>query len=463
MRLIKVLSPLCLLVLLPSLAFGLGSRLPDQDAEATARGDAFTATADNASAIYYNPAGIMQLGDGLTTRSGLYGILIDEDYDPLHGEDGAHKSTAHEPWQAVPQFYMSYHPKDQVYSFGLGIYSPFGLKTEWPDDASFRQAGLYGSLEYIAFNPVFAVQVTRSLSVGVGVSANYVDAQLREGLTPMEGDSFSFKGEGLCVGANAGILWKPTERQAIGFSYHSPVGAGLAGHTQEGLNGTERAEAEAGNAKIAAGKEELAEGIQQINSLPIPASAKAELIAKAESQYQAEIAAAGVPASGEFPTSFPTLAANGTLQFPQYAELGYSFRPTPAWNIETDIDWTDWDSLNTVSLGRSDGSIVNIPFNWTHSFLYQVGATYALGLYKLSAGYMYSENSVPSASFSPIIPDSARNLFSVGVGRSFGKCTIDLAYQLGIGVSRTIVNDSVADGRYSFLSNAVSISLGYHF
>jgi long-chain fatty acid transport protein len=279
----------------------------------------------------------------------------------------------------------------------------------------------------------------------------------------MEGDSFSFKGEGLCVGANAGILWKPTERQAIGFSYHSPVGAGLAGHTQEGLNGTERAEAEAGNAKIAAGKEELAEGIQQINSLPIPASAKAELIAKAESQYQAEIAAAGVPASGEFPTSFPTLAANGTLQFPQYAELGYSFRPTPAWNIETDIDWTDWDSLNTVSLGRSDGSIVNIPFNWTHSFLYQVGATYALGLYKLSAGYMYSENSVPSASFSPIIPDSARNLFSVGVGRSFGKCTIDLAYQLGIGVSRTIVNDSVADGRYSFLSNAVSISLGYHF
>ena len=60
--------------------------------------------------------------------------------------------------------------------------------------------GLYGSLEYISFNPVFAVQVTRSLSVGLGISANYINAQLRQGLTTMQGDYFSFKGDGLSVG-----------------------------------------------------------------------------------------------------------------------------------------------------------------------------------------------------------------------------------------------------------------------
>ena len=38
-----------------------GFRLPDQDAFATARAEAFVATADNPSAIYYNPAGISQL------------------------------------------------------------------------------------------------------------------------------------------------------------------------------------------------------------------------------------------------------------------------------------------------------------------------------------------------------------------------------------------------------------------
>ncbi len=462
MRVLKILPPLSLILLLPSIALALGTRLPDQDAEATARGNAFTATADNASAIFYNPAGIMQLGDGLTTRSGLYGILLKGTYDPLSGSSG-HKSYNHQTWEGVPSLYLSYHPKDQVYSFGFGMYSPFGLKLEWPDDASFRAAGDYGSLQYIAFNPVFAVQVTRSLSVGIGITANYLDAELRQGLTSMPGDSFSFKGNGLSVGGNAGILWKPTERQSIGFSYHSPVDGDLTGHTQMGLNGTERGMAEAGNAKIAAGKAQLEAGIAQINSSPLPPAAKAALIAKANAQYEAGLAAAGVPASGSFPTSFPTLGAKGTLKFPQYAVLGYSFRPTPEWNIETDIDWTDWDSVNDFTLKRSDGSKVTVPFDWTHSFMYEVGVTHVMGPYKLSAGYMYSENSVPSGTFNPVIPDSARHIASVGVGRTFGKCNIDIAYQLSIGPKRTIVNDSVADGSYSFLSNAVSISVGYHF
>jgi hypothetical protein len=43
-----------------------GFGLPDQDAFAMGRGEAFVATADNPSAIYYNPAGITQLkGDNL--------------------------------------------------------------------------------------------------------------------------------------------------------------------------------------------------------------------------------------------------------------------------------------------------------------------------------------------------------------------------------------------------------------
>ena len=445
------------------MAFGLGFRIPDQDAEATARGDAFTATADNPSAIYYNPAGIMQLGDGLTTESSIYGISIDEQYKPLPGDSSAHGSTAHEPFQAVPQFYASYHPKDQVFSFGLGIYSPFGLKTEWPGDSSFRQSGIYGNLQTFAFNPVLAVQITRSLSVGIGISADYTEAELRDGLTSSPGDSFSFKGRGLSVGGNAGIMWKPTERQSIGLSYHSPVEGDLTGHTQEGLNGSERGQAEAANAKIAAGKQALAQAVKMIDSLPIPAGEKALLTAKANAEYEAQLAASGVPASGSFPTSFPDLGAKGTLKFPQYAVLGYSFRPTPDWNIEADVDWTDWDCLNTLTLKRSDGSTVSVPFDWTHSFIYELGVTRKIGLYQLSAGYMYSENSVPSSTFSPVAPDSARHIVSVGLGRTFGQCSVNVAYQLGIGGKRTIVNDSVTDGSYSFLSNAVSISLGYHF
>jgi len=61
---------------------GNGFRLADQDAFATARGEAFVATADNASAVYYNPAGIAQL-PGSNLRAGMYGIYLDPTFSPL--------------------------------------------------------------------------------------------------------------------------------------------------------------------------------------------------------------------------------------------------------------------------------------------------------------------------------------------------------------------------------------------
>jgi long-chain fatty acid transport protein len=55
MRIRKALPLLGFAVLAPALVFGYGSRIATQDAEATARGNAFSATADDPSAIYYNP------------------------------------------------------------------------------------------------------------------------------------------------------------------------------------------------------------------------------------------------------------------------------------------------------------------------------------------------------------------------------------------------------------------------
>ena len=62
-----------------------GFRLADQDAEATARGEAFVATADNASAIYYNPAGITQISSN-SLRGGLYGIYLSPTFRPPPGQ-----------------------------------------------------------------------------------------------------------------------------------------------------------------------------------------------------------------------------------------------------------------------------------------------------------------------------------------------------------------------------------------
>src|SRR5262245_925368 len=97
-----------------------GFRLADQEAFATARGEAFTATADNASAIYYNPAGITQLG-GNNLRLGIYGIYFDPTFTP---PPPGNNKTFHveNNLAAVSQFFYTYTPTNFPLSFGLGIY-----------------------------------------------------------------------------------------------------------------------------------------------------------------------------------------------------------------------------------------------------------------------------------------------------------------------------------------------------
>jgi long-chain fatty acid transport protein len=68
---------LCLLALLLARpAAGVGIRLLNQGADAVARGNAFVATADDPSALFYNPAGITQL-EGHHIQPGAYLIYLD--------------------------------------------------------------------------------------------------------------------------------------------------------------------------------------------------------------------------------------------------------------------------------------------------------------------------------------------------------------------------------------------------
>ena len=117
-----------------------GFRLGGQDAFATARGGAFVATADNASAVYYNPAGITQL-EGFNFRGGLYGIYYDPTFTPPPPRD---TNTFHikNQWAAVPQFFATYTPKDWPLSFGLGVYAPYGGNMSWPQDTGFRTVAI---------------------------------------------------------------------------------------------------------------------------------------------------------------------------------------------------------------------------------------------------------------------------------------------------------------------------------
>src|ERR1700759_1602401 len=164
---LKTVSLLTLSVALPTGVFGLGIRLPDQDAFATARGEAFVATADNPSAIYYNPAGITQL-DGQNARVGFYGLYLNDHYT----SPGVSVDT-HDKAQGAPQVYYTYGFEDVPLTLGIGLYAPYGLAIEWPNNAPFADVGYKGSLTYLTLNPVLAWQVCSNFSVAAGITVNY--------------------------------------------------------------------------------------------------------------------------------------------------------------------------------------------------------------------------------------------------------------------------------------------------
>ena len=136
--------------------------------------------------------------------------------------------------------------------------------------------------------------------------------------------------------------------------------------------------------------------------------------------------------------------ASAGFDFPQSVAVGYAFRPTKKWKLEVDIDWTNWGVLNTVRLQSANPVFAGdprstIPFNWKDSFFYEFGTQYDLDEHwTLRGGYIFSENTVPDSTFSPLVPDSDRHVFSVGFGYRSGRFEGNLTYQYSLSENRTV-------------------------
>ena len=151
--------------------------------------------------------------------------------------------------------------------------------------------------------------------------------------------------------------------------------------------------------------------------------------------------------------------------------MGVSYRPTPKWNFEVNVDWTDWDALDTLTVDRSVSADLPLAFNWESSFLYHFGITRQLGKgYYASCGYFFSENSTTELSFSPLVPDQNLHVGSLGIGRNGEKWTWAVAGQFITGPARNVNTPAVnpftgqsPNGDYKFENYSLNFSVGRKF
>ena len=367
------------------------TRIAYIDAFATARGNAFTATADNPSAIFYNGAGLTQI-EGTQIHGNLFTVSLN-----YSSKSNRAKDYLDDKWQAVPSLFVSHHIANSPLTVGFGVYSPFGLGAKWSSGADIvldPRVPYEADLVYSKYHVVVAWKTTDELSLSSGLSYDYTDIQVKS-------NALEYEGNDNTLGFSIAALWQPSPQHSFGLNYQ----------------------------------------------------------AKTEVTYDGTSTIVNI---GKY-------KSKSDLTYPESIIFGYSFRPNQKWNIEFNVDWTNWDRVDDLvikGLPSVLGAAPSYELKWNSSFIWELGATHYLkDGWIISAGYTFIENAVPEKTLLPIVPDSDRHAFSIGFGRDHGKMYWQVTCQYIYGIDRKIGNNvyESVNGDYELDSYGAAFSVGYQF
>ena len=371
-------------------AFGGGIEVPMQSASAAGQADAFTAQADDASAIFYNPAGLTQL-HGTNISAGAY--LLQPEYH-FEGVNGSNQRMSLPSF--LPHLYVESDLGTDRWRFGLGLNNAYGINEDYGNKGVLNTLVDEAQLSVINIAPTAAYKIDDHLSVGMAFNIYYGDLLLTRNVIvaapPVPEAHFHYRGDAVAFGVTPSVLWKINDRNSIGAYYRSPFSLDFDGHASLYVPGP---------------------------ALIGPSNAKASLA---------------------FPQSVGVGYAYRPIQ-PLKLEADVIW-----------TDWHAVKQL-TFNSSDPHFNGQTLPAHWDSGFTYRLGAEYKLNDdWTLRTGYAYSRDAVPTSTFSPIVPDSNYHLFAVGVGYSAARWGIDVAgnyiYRERHHVSND-VNSPTVDGEWS--------------
>lgn len=217
--------PALMLAAFSSLASAAAFQLWEQNASGL--GNAYAgsaAVADNASTVFFNPAGLTQLA-GFQFSGGVTGVgpsyEFRNDGSTLSGNNGGNAGS----WHAVPNLYLSGRLTDNL-SLGFGVSAPFGLATEYDSGWVGRAQTIKSEIRTVNFNPSVAYRINDKVSIGFGVNYQKIDAELTNSVSRLKGDDSAW-------GWNAGALFTLSPAMRVGLSYRSSMKYTLEGTMNE--------------------------------------------------------------------------------------------------------------------------------------------------------------------------------------------------------------------------------------
>ncbi len=400
-------------VLSASAAFPSGYQLNEHGSKAVAMGGAFVARAWDPSSIYFNPAGLsyvkgfdIMLGGTLilpsTTFTGPY---------PDNTETKMNSLTFF-----PPNAYVTYN-FDNGLAAGIGVFTPEGLGTSWPQDWVGRFIITKINLQSFDINPTVSYSFLNDM-ISVGVGFDYVLGSVvlekynsSGGLADSVGNSITpfvhMDGSAKGTGFNFGVMLKPYENVSLGFSYRSKI-------TYKVDNGTA-----------------TYTGADGISAL------------------------------------LPSGAVSTSLPLPETWYAGIAYKGSD-FSIEADYQFVGWSAYNQLAITFQNpgagGNPAPVVGDYSNSYIIRVGGEYMLNdVWTVRAGVFYDKNPVPDAYDLPILPDADRLGLNVGFGVNLtNNISVDASYMFLPFKQRTITTSAYGlDGTYNTTANLLGIDISY--
>ena len=162
-----------------------GYHFGTQSVSAQSTANSSAAEADDASTLFYNPAGLTHLDSNQISASvnlvapNVYYNDASATYTGGSKVSGSTGGNLTEDIALAPHVYGAYRLNDSTV-LGLGMYIPFGSGTEYDEDAVTRYNLNKTELTTVAIEPALAYKINPKHSVAAGVIAQYAHLKLRK-------------------------------------------------------------------------------------------------------------------------------------------------------------------------------------------------------------------------------------------------------------------------------------------
>ncbi len=355
------------------------------------------AVAENASTIFYNPAGMTQL-QAREVSVGLSLVKPSFKYDdkgstvpPLVGGvpqlagDGGNGGS----WAALPNAYLSWALNKDLY-LGLGMGAPFGLMTEYDKNWVGAAHSVKFDIKTYNLNPSIAYRVNDRVSLGAGINFMKMDVEYtKRQILPVGGGFVSarpakLRADDTAWGWNVGALFNLSEATKLGLSYRSKVKQKLDGN----------------------------------------------------------LSVTGVTKFG----------ASADVELPDTAIISLTHKLDERWELLGDVSWTGWSSIPKVDIKNKQTKAVvqSLDTKFDDTWRVALGANYQLNpAVKLKFGVAYDQTPVPDKEHRLVsLPDNDRMWLSFGTQWKPNKAsTLDLGVSYLYVKKTKIDNNGGATGR----------------